>query len=59
MGVVDVQPRAVGQDDVGQPEILVGELRGVGDLAGQVEAAGVAKWILLLEVPSGAARPGG
>ena len=55
MGVVDVEPRAVGQDDVGQADVLVGELAGVGDLAGQVEAARVAQRALLLEVPAGAA----
>ena len=57
MRVVDVEPGAVGQDDVGQPEVLVGQLGGVGDLAGQVEAAGVAQRVLLLEVPPGPARP--
>lgn len=42
VGVVDVEPGAVGQDDVGQAEVLVGELSGVGHLSGQVEASGVA-----------------
>jgi hypothetical protein len=30
VGVVDVQAGAVGEDDVGQPEIVVGELAGIG-----------------------------
>ena len=33
--VVDVQPGAVGEDDVGQPDVLVGELAGVGDARGR------------------------
>ena len=53
--VVDVEPGAVGEDDVGQAEVLVGELAGVGDLAGHVEPAGVAQRRLLLEVPPGPA----
>ena len=53
MRVVDVEPRAVGEDDVGQPDVLVGELAGVGDLARQVEPARVAQRVLLLEVPAG------
>ena len=56
VGVVDVQAGAVGEDDVGQPEVLVGELRRVGGIAAQVEPAGVAQRVLLLEVP---ARPTG
>src|SRR5690606_39854657 len=47
--------RAVGEDDVGEAEVLVGELAGVGDLAGEVEPAGVAERVLLLEVPAGPA----
>ena len=39
-----------------RPEVLVGELAGVGHLARHVEAAGVAQRRLLLEVP---ARPAG
>ena len=58
MGVVDVQPGPVGEDDVGQPEVLVGELAGVGRLPGEVKAARVAERVLLLEVPPGPARPG-
>ena len=57
VGVVDVQPGAVGEDDIGQADVLVGELAGVGGLAGEVEAAGVPQRVLLLEVPAGAARP--
>src|SRR6185312_17417243 len=59
MSVIDVKPGPVGQDDVGQPEILVGELTGVGGLPGQVEPARVPQRVLLLEVPSGPARPRG
>ena len=43
VGVVDVEPGAVGEDDVGQPEILVGELAGIGHLSRHVEAARVAQ----------------
>ena len=57
MGVVHVQPGAVGQDDVGEAEILVGELRRVRSLGSQVEAPGVAERVLLLEVPARPARP--
>ena len=56
VGVVDVEPGAVGEDDVGQAEVLVGELARVGHLARQVEAARVAQRRLLLEVPAGPAR---
>ena len=56
VGVVDVQAGTVGEDDVGQPHVLVGQLARVGDLAGHVEAPGVAQRRLLLEVP---ARPPG
>ena len=55
VGVVDVQPRAVGEDDVGQAHVLVGQLARVGDLTGHVEAARVAQRGLLLEVPAGPA----
>ena len=55
--VVDVQPGTVGQDHVGQADVLVGELAGVGGLACEVEAAGVPQRVFLLEVPAGAARP--
>src|SRR5690349_1575700 len=57
MRVVDVEPGPVGEDDVGQPEVFVGELAGVGSLPGEVEAARVAERVLLLEVPPGPARP--
>ena len=56
VGVVDVQPGTVGEDDVGEAEVLVGELAGVGELPAEVEAAGVAQRRLLLEVPPGASR---
>lgn len=54
--VVHVQPRTVGEDDIGQADVLVGELAGVGGLAGEVEASRVPQRVLLLEVPAGAAR---
>ncbi|MEU9001969.1 hypothetical protein [Streptomyces sp. NPDC048551] len=57
VGVVHVEPCAVGEDDVGEADVLVGELAVVGGLAGEVEAAGVPQRILLLEVPAGASRP--
>ena len=59
MGVVDVEPGAVGEDHVGQAEVLVGERLGrvVGG-AGVGEAAGVAQRRLLLVVPAGAAAAG-
>ena len=43
VGVVDVQPRAVGEDDVGQAHVLVGQLARVGDLTGHVETPRVAQ----------------
>ncbi len=49
--VVDVQPRSVGQDDVGETEVLIGQLARIGELAGQVEPARIAQRVLLLEVP--------
>ncbi len=57
VGMVDVEPRSVGEDHVGQPDVLVGELAGVGGLAGEVEASRVAQRVLLLEVPAGPAGP--
>ena len=54
--VVDVEPGPVGEDDVGQAHVLVGELRGIGDAARHVETPGVAQRRLLLEVPARAAR---
>ena len=54
MGVVDVETRAVREDDVGQPKILVGQLRRIGDFAIEVEATRVAQRVLLFEVPLGA-----
>jgi hypothetical protein len=53
VGVVDVQPRAVGEDDVGEAQLVVGLAGGVVGRA-DVEAARVAQRVLLLEVP---ARP--
>ena len=54
--VVDVEPGAVGQDDVGHPGVLV-EVVVVQRLRRrEVEAAGVAQRRLLLEVPAGTAR---
>ncbi|CAM5664678.1 hypothetical protein SBADM41S_02191 [Streptomyces badius] len=55
--VVDVEPRAVGEDDIGQADVLVGELAGVGGLTGEIEASRVTQRVLLLEVPAGASRP--
>ena len=58
MGVVDVEPGAVGQDDVGQRRVLgVGELARVGEVAVDLEAAGVAQRRLVLVVPAGLADP--
>ena len=57
--VVDVEPRPVGQDDVSQPQVLIGELGGVRRLPCEVEPSRVPQRVLLLEVPPGAARPGG
>jgi hypothetical protein len=56
MRMVDVQARAVGQDDVGHPGVLFGldELLGHGATAAEVEAPGVTQRRLLLEVPAGA-----
>ena len=59
MGVIDVEPGAVGQDDVGQTEVLVGQLRRVTGVGSQVESPGVAQRVLLLEVPPRPAGPGG
>ena len=56
--MVDVEPGAVGEDHVGQAEVLVGQLARIGDLAAQVEAPRVAQGRLLLEVPAGPARLG-
>jgi hypothetical protein len=58
VGVVDVQPAAVGEDDVGQAQVLVGQLGGIRRLTGQVEPAGVPQRVLLLEVPPRPAGPG-
>ena len=51
--VVDVEPSPVGEDDVGQADLLVGELARVCKIAAEVEAAGVAQRVLLVEVPPG------
>ncbi len=57
VGVVDVEPCSVGEDDVGEADVLVGELAGVGGLPGEVEASRCPPRILLLEVPAGPAGP--
>ena len=57
--VVDVQPAAIGEDDVGQAQVLVGQLRGIRRLTGEVEPACVPERVLLLEVPPGPAGPRG
>ena len=56
MGVVDVEPGAVGEDDVGHPGVLVevGVVQGLRRR--EVEAPGVAQRGLLLEVPARTAR---
>ncbi len=51
VGMVHVQPGPVGQDDVGQAQVLVGQLGGIRGIPGQVEAPGVAQRVLLLEIP--------
>ena len=58
VGVVDVEPGAVGQHDVGQGGVvdLVGQLARVGLAAAHVEAAGVAQRCLVGVVPAGAGR---
>jgi hypothetical protein len=45
VGVVDVEARAVRQDDVGHPGVLFGvdELLGDGAAAAEVESAGIAQ----------------
>ena len=53
VGVVDVEPGAVGQDDVGQPEVVVA--RGRSASRGSSKPARVAQRVLLLEVPPGPA----
>ena len=58
MRVVDVQPGPVGEDDVRHPHVVVGELAGIGGLAGQREPAGVAQRVLLLVVPPGVREAG-
>ena len=56
VGVVDVQPGAVGQDDVGHPGVLVQVVVVQRLRRREVEAAGVAQRRLLLEVPARPAR---
>ena len=57
VGVVDVEPGAVGEDDVGQGRVLdVGELARVRHPPAHVEAAGVAQGRLVGVVPAGAGR---
>src|SRR5262249_60989015 len=47
----------VGEDHIGEADVLVRELAGVRRLAGEVEAPGVPQRVLLLEVPAGTACP--
>ena len=47
MRVVDVQPAAIGEDDVGQAQVLVGQLGGVRGLAGEIEPPGIPERVLL------------
>src|SRR6266540_3890068 len=56
-GVVDVEPRAVGEDHVGQPGVVLGVEVLRAERRAQVEAAGVPQRRLLLEVPPGAPGP--
>ena len=56
MRMIDVEPRAVGEDDIGESDLFVGELARVGALSRQLEPAGVAQRALLLEVPPGPPR---
>ena len=53
MGVVDVEPGAVGQDHVRHAEIAVGQLVGMGGRPGDLVAADVAQRGLGLVVPAG------
>src|SRR5690606_37286763 len=54
VGVVDVEPGAVGQDDVGQPQIVVGQRFGrIVSTAGVGEPPCVAQRRLLFVVPPG------
>ena len=53
MGVVDVQARAVGEDDVCRARVLLGLDELGRDAVTQVEPARVAQRRLLLEVPAG------
>ena len=54
--VVDVEPRAVGEDDVGQAEVLVGELAGIGLGRGSGRTRARRAAGLLARSPSGPAR---
>ena len=58
VGVVDVEPGAVGEHDVGQRRVLdVGELAGVGRATTHVETARVAQRRLVGVVPAGTGGP--
>src|SRR5262245_54665835 len=57
--VIHVEPGAVGQNNVRQPEILVSELAGVRSVPGQVKAPRIAQRVLLLEIPARAPGLGG
>src|ERR1700691_1367463 len=56
VGMVYVQPGAVGEDHVGEAQVLVGQLRRVGRVPGQVEPPGVAQRVLFLKIPPGPPR---
>ena len=59
VGVVDVEPGAVGEDDVGQGRVLESSVSWLGWrlAAAHVEAAGVAQRRLVGVVPAGPGRP--
>jgi hypothetical protein len=59
MRMVDIEPGAIGQNDVGQADVLVRELTGVGELSRKVEAPRVTQRILFLEIPARTPSPRG
>ena len=57
MGVIDVQPGAVREDEIGEAELLVRQLRRVRLSPRHVIAPGIAQRMLLVEVPPRATAP--
>ena len=57
VSVIDVQPRPIREDEIGKPEIVIGELARVGLGSRHVIPAGVAQRVFLVEVPSRAMPP--